>query len=145
MIRRLAVLLVAGLLLSACGTESSVAAMRTWVTQSSFRSNLSALNTDIHHSASALGHPSTSSASLHTVCAVLFLELDEAGASLPTPDSQATSLLSKAYINLQTGANECYDAAASPTARTRALASLAKGFAVLSEATVRIDVASAST
>jgi len=142
-IRRLGVLLAAGIVLCACGTESSIAAMRTWVTQSNFDTNVSALTIDVHHSASALRNVAMSGADLHTVCGVLFLELSEAGASLPTPDTQATALLSKAYIGLQTGANECYEAATNPVARAKALAALAAGYAQLSEAVVRVDVASA--
>jgi uncharacterized protein (DUF2237 family) len=118
--------------------------MRTWVTQSSYRANLSTLTADIHHSAAALRNTSMTGVDLHTVCAVMFLELSQAGASLPTPDRQATSLLSKAYIDLQTGANQCYGAASSSAARARALASMVKGYAELSEANVRVDVASAS-
>jgi hypothetical protein len=139
----LGALLVAGLMLSACGTVSSVSALRTWVDKSDFRSSMSTLSGDVRSSASALRNASMTASDLHTVCGVLLLDTEEANASLPTPDTQATNLLSSAYTNLGAGANECYDAA-SPTQRARALLSLTKGYAELSEAKVRIDVASAS-
>lgn len=142
MIRRVGLLVVAGLLLSACGTVSAVSAMRTWVTQSNFHSSMQTLTTDVRHSASALRDLTSSSASLHTVCAVLLVDTESANASLPTPDDQSTTLLSKAYTNLGAGANQCYKAGADPTARAAAIASLAKGLGVLAEATVRVDVVS---
>jgi hypothetical protein len=143
-IRRLTALLLAGLIFSACGTESTVTAMRTWVTQSSFRSSLAVLSSDAHNSAKALEIPSMSSANLHTVCGVLLVDTESANASLPTPDSQSTTLLSSAYTNLGAAANECYNAAGSPAKRARALLSTSKGLAALSEAAARIDVATAS-
>ncbi len=144
MIRRLTALLLAGLILSACGAESSVTAMRTWVTQSSFRSSLVVLSSDAHNSAKALEIASMSSANLHTVCAVLLVDTESANASLPTPDGQSTTLLSSAYTNLGAAANECYNAAASPAKRAQALFSMSKGLAALSEAAARIDVAAAT-
>ena len=142
MIRRVVVLVAAGLLLSACGSVSALSAMRSWVTQSSFHSSVSTLTTDVRHSASALRTLSTSDGSLHTVCGVLLVDTESANASLPTPDSQSTSLLSKAYTNIGAGANQCYKAGASPTARAAALESMAKGLGYLAEGTVRVDVVS---
>ncbi|MHB1087541.1 MAG: hypothetical protein ACYC19_02115 [Acidimicrobiales bacterium] len=142
MIRRLGVLALAGVLLSACGTVSAVSAMRTWVDQSNFHVSMKTLSTDVRHSVSALRDGSTSSASLHTVCAVLLVDSESANASLPTPDDQSTTLLSRAYTNLGAGANQCYKAGADPSARALAIASLAKGLGDLAEATVRVDVVS---
>jgi hypothetical protein len=81
---------------------------------------------------------------LHTVCGVLLVDIESANASLPTPDRQTTTLLSSAYTNLGAAANECYNAGPSPAKRLVALSSMAKGLAALSEATARIDVATAS-
>ena len=144
MIQRFTLLVVAGLLLSACGTVSTVSAMRTWVNQSSFHSSLTTLTTDVRHSASALRDVTMTSASLHTVCGVLLVDTESANASLPTPDDQSTALLSKAYTNIGAGANQCYKAGASATARAVALVSLAKGLGALAEARVRVDVVSLS-
>lgn len=143
MIRRWSVLIAAGLLLSACGTISSATALRTWVDKSDFHSSLTTLRSDVRHSASALRNLSLTSADLHTVCGVLLFDTESANASLPTPDDQATNLLSSAYTNLGAGANECYDAA-NPAQRVRALASLTKGYGQLAEANIRIDAASGS-
>ncbi|MHB1208301.1 MAG: hypothetical protein ACYC1I_01175 [Acidimicrobiales bacterium] len=142
MIRRIGLLVIAGALLSACGTVSAVSAMRTWVDQSNFHTSMKTLTIDVRHSASALRDVTTSSASLHTVCAVLLVDTESANASLPTPDNQSTNLLSKAYTNLGAGANQCYKAGADPALRAAAIASLAKGLSVLAEATVRVDVVS---
>jgi hypothetical protein len=143
-IRRISLLVIAGLLLSACGTVSTVSAMRTWVNASNFHSSIKTLTTDVRHSAAALRDVSMSSASLHTVCGVLLVDTESANASLPTPDDQSTALLSKAYTNIGAGANQCYKAGADPVARARALASLVKGLGALAEATVRVDVVSLS-
>jgi len=72
---------------------------------------------------------------------VLDVDTEEANSSLPTPDNQATSLLSKAYNDFGAGANKCYDAARDPKARASALAWLQRGMAALSEGTARINVA----
>lgn len=138
-------LLLAGLVLGACGTTSLASAMRSWVAQSSFRTSVPILISDAHHAASALRSSTSSSNDLHTVCAVLLVETEQANASLLTPDHQASSLLSRAYTNFGAGAHECYGAGASAPQRTKALASLATGMAALSEATARIDVASGSS
>lgn len=143
MIRALGALLVGGLLLSACGSISAATALTTWVVQSSYLSSAKTLVTDAQHSADVLKSPTSSNADLHTVCGVLLFDTESANASLPTPDSRATTLLSKAYTNLGSGANECYGASTNVSARATALKSLASGVADLSEASARI--ASAST
>ncbi len=137
MIRGLAALLVAGLLLSSCGSVSPATAMRSWVAQSGFRANTKVLVRDAAHSATALRAASTAQLELHTVCGVLLFDTQTSNASLPTPDTQATRLLSRAYTDLGAGANECYRAM-SESDRTIALASLAKGGAALAEGSARV-------
>jgi hypothetical protein len=134
-------LLVAGLALAACGTVSLASAMQTWVTQSQFRQNLPTLTADVRNSATQLRRSGPVGNDLHTVCAVLDVDTESANASLPTPDRQATKLLSKAYDDFGAGANQCYDANASVGARAAALHWLTKGMAVLSEGTARVNVA----
>jgi hypothetical protein len=143
-IRRLVALLVAGLVLSACGSISAATALRSWVSQSGFTSTASALRTDAVHSATALRDAHSSSNDLHTVCAVMLVDTESANASLPTPDSQATTLLSRAYTNFGAGANQCYRAAANSRQRAVAIASLESAIGALSEATARIASASGS-
>ena len=142
MSRRLAALVVAGLVLAGCGSVSLASAMQTWVTQSGFSTTGSSIVADVRHSATALDNKSMTSSDLHTVCGVLEFELEEANASLPTPDNQATELLSRAYGQFGVGASECYHAASSASLRERALAARAKGMGTLSEAVARVDVAS---
>jgi hypothetical protein len=116
--------------------------MQTWVSQSSFSSTRSSIVADVRHSATAIANRTMSSSELHTVCGVLEFELEEANASLPTPDDQATSLLSHAYGQFGVGASECYHAASSPRLRSSALAALSKGMGEMSEAVARVHVAS---
>jgi hypothetical protein len=137
-IKVLGVLLIAGLVLSACGTVTVATAMSKWVSQSNYVANNHTLLNDARHSANALRNASMTNLDLHTVCAVLFLESEQANSALPTPDHQTTTLLAKAYNNLGAGANSCYDAAQSAVKRTHALNYLTQGVAQLSEASARI-------
>ena len=137
MIRRIAALLVSGLLLGACGSVSASKAMIDWVSQSGYLATSKAVLVDARNAADDLRIPSTTTAQLHTVCGVLLYEVSQANASLPTPDDQASNLLSSGYGDLGAGANQCYR-----DQRVRALASMAKGAALLSEATARIATAS---
>ena len=139
MTRRTFALLGAGLLLGACGTISASTALHQWVVQSNFRNSMAILRNDAQHAAGALRAVSSTRNDLHTVCAVLLVDTESANASLPTPDSQTTALLSDTYSELGAGANECYVAANNATVRTRALVSLQRAAATLSEATARID------
>ena len=144
MIRLLALLLVAGLLLSACGSISPSSAMSKWVSESSYKANNHTLLNDARHSAGALNNAAMTNLDLHTVCAVLYLESEEADAALPSPDQQTTTLLGNAYDDLGAGANLCYDASSNVTKRARALSYLTKGVAELSEASARITSVAAS-
>jgi hypothetical protein len=117
--------------------------MTNWATQNGFGANVKSLTNDAKHAAIALRDSSTSAASLHTVCAVLDLETQQENAALPTPDSQATTLLSKAFNTLGAGAVECYGASSNEARRTRALGSLSNGAALLAEASARVAAASA--
>jgi len=138
---RLLALLVAGLLLSACGTTNPTAAMQKWLSQSAYRTNLPTISADVRRAAAELRAPGATSADLHTICAVLFTDAQQANSSLPTPDDQATALLATAYDDIGAGANKCYAAHASVRARASALSWLSKGMAALSEGTARVNVA----
>ena len=112
--------------------------MSNWVAQNGYVANARTLTNDAKHAALALRDPSTSSASLHTVCAVLDLETEQENSALPTPDSQATTLLSNAFTKLGAGAVECYGASFDVAKRARALRSLSSGVAYLAEASARV-------
>jgi len=143
-IRAVAMLLVAGLLLSACGTESEAQAMAGWVHQSDFHSNTSTLQGDVRHSATALQDATSSAHVLHVVCGVLVTDTEAANAALPTPDPQSTSLLSRAYTDIGGGANTCFGAGSNASLRKKALDYLQNGLGELNEAVLRVDVARGS-
>jgi len=138
-IRRVAALLAAGVLLCACGTVSASKAMSGWVKQSGFTSNATSLYQDVKNSAKDLRNHSLTSNDLHTFCNVLFVDDGSMQSSLPTPDQQATHLLNKAYRDFATAAVECYSANAVPADRTRALTMLSDGAAAFAEARVRVS------
>jgi hypothetical protein len=141
-IRRVATLLAAGLLLCACGSISASTAMKGWVKQSGFEANATALFHDVKNSAKDLHNDSLTSNDLHTFCNVLFVDDGSMQSSLPTPDRQATNLLNKAYRDFATAAVECYSADAAPADRVKALSDLTSGAALLSEARARVAAAS---
>jgi hypothetical protein len=143
-IRRAAVLLLAGLFLCACGTITEAKAMSGWVSHSSFKVNARTLFSDVKSSAKDLHNMTLSSNDFHTVCQVLYSDDGAMQAALPTPDAQATKLLNRAYQEFATAAHQCYNAQSSAVARAQALATLAKGAAVFSEATARVATASLS-
>ncbi len=142
MIRRVATLLAAGLLLSACGSVSASTAMSGWVKQSSFTSNVRSLFQDVKNSAKDLHNDTLTNNYLHTFCNVLFVDDGSMQSSLPTPDKQATNLLNAAYRDFATAAVECYSANAVTGDRAKALAKLTSGAALLSEGRARVAAAS---
>lgn len=139
--KRAVALLAAGLLLAACGTVSLATASKSWVKQSQFYTNLPTLKKDVRNSAAQLRNANVTANSLHTVCGVLLMDSEQFNSSLPTPDNQATALLSKAFNDFGAGANKCYGAQKSPRARVSALHWFSRGMAALSEGTARINVA----
>jgi hypothetical protein len=138
-IRRVAALLVAGVLLCACGTISASTAMTSWEKNSSFHANAHTLYEDVKHSAKDLANLTLSTNDLHTFCQVLYSDDGSMQSSLPTPDEQATKLLNSAYKDFAAGSYECYSAKTIPGDRARALSTFSQGAALLSEATARID------
>lgn len=138
MIRRVATLLAAGVLLCACGSITPAKAMSGWVKQSGFNANARSLFHDAKNSATDLRNLSLTSNDLHTLCNVLFVDDGSMQSSLPTPDSQATTLLNRAYRDFATAAVECYSAIAVPGDRAKAIATLTSGAAVFSEARARV-------
>ncbi len=142
MSRRVAALAAAGALLAGCTTQSTAAALRSWVSQSSFHSAVSTLRADARHALTVLRDPQSTPGLLRTVCAVLDVDALSANASLPTPDAQATTLLGRAYDQLGAGANRCYGAGSSAAQRTSAVGLIERGAATLAEAAARVSSAS---
>lgn len=142
MTRRAAALLAAALALAACGTVSASSAMRSWVTQSAFHSTVATLRTDAGHAATALRDARSTPNELHTVCAVLSLDAQQANSALPSPDSQSTTLLGRAYAQIGRGAERCYGAAADSRSRATAITDLQTAIATLAEGDARVAAAS---
>ncbi len=141
MIRRVTVLAAAALLFGACGSISAAQAMASWVKQSNYFVNSRTLIADVEHAAVGLRSTDSTAVDLHTVCAVLFTDDGHAEQALPAPDAQSTTLLNRAYADLAQGANKCYEARQSVSARAGALALLVRGVATLSEASARVSTA----
>ncbi len=141
MTRRVVVVALAALLLAACGSISNTKKVTTWVEQSSFTSSKTTLLNDAKNASNALSNLSLSANSLHTVCGVLLVNAEAANSALPTPDQQATSLLSKAYNAMGDGANTCYKADSNTAVRSRAKAYLQQGATDLALGAVRLRVA----
>jgi hypothetical protein len=141
-IRRVATLLAAGLLLCACGSVTPGVAMAGWVKQSGFNANARSLFQDAKNSAKDLRNLKLTSNDLRTLCSVLFVDDGSMQSSLPSPDRQATTLLNHAYKDFATAASECYRAITVPDDRAKALASLSSGAALFSEARARVAAAS---
>ena len=129
-------LALAGIVLAGCGSVSSTSALAQWSRQSNFEQSVSILLDDARHAAGAL-RTTSSLNDLHTVCAVLLVDVQSANAALPTPDTQTSELLSSAYNDLGAGANRCY-VADTTSRRGRALADLTRGAGELIEARTRV-------
>jgi hypothetical protein len=143
-IRFLGLLLIAGVLLSACGSVSASTAMSNWTSKSSFSATSLTLRVDAAHSTKALNDPTETALVLHTVCSVMGVDVLSANNDLPTPDSQATTLLSKAYGNLGAGALECYRASTTVALREKALSLISLGASQLAEGRARVASVKAS-
>lgn len=116
--------------------------MVTWVKDNGFVGSTKTLTTDAAHAATVLKSLNSSAGVLHLVCGVLLLDVQKAHTPLPTPDAQSTALLNEAYTDLASAANQCYGASNSPLTRARALVSLTRGVAKLSEGSARVVAAS---
>jgi hypothetical protein len=141
-IKKVGVLLLVVIVLSAFGSQSEATAMKNWISQSNFKENVAQVAVDAKKAVRDLQNASLTKLDLDTICGVLLLETDQVNASLPTPDNQSTSLLSKSYTNVGGGANECYKAGKNKKLRVKALSYLRNGLAELSEAMLRVEVAS---
>jgi hypothetical protein len=118
--------------------------MSNWTSKSSFSATSLTLHVDATHSTRALSDHTETALVLHTVCSVMGVDVLSANNDLPTPDSQATQLLSRAYGNLGAGALECYHASTNVTLRQRALSLISLGASQLAEARARVASVKAS-
>ena len=76
---------------------------------------------------------------IHTVCAVLLDDTEAANDNLPTPDQQLTVLLSNAYNEEGSVANNCYDAGtANPALQAKSARQRATARAGIERALARV-------
>ncbi len=143
--RIVGILVLGSLTLAACGTVSASTALGRWTKSSDLTSAVAQLTSDARHALTELELTSASTKELHTVCSVLDFETLQANASLPTPDTQTTNLLSAAYTDLGSGANECYAAGPSPSKRRLAITYLRRAGAELAEAEARVGTVTGSS
>jgi len=144
-IRRLGLVVLASLVLAACGTVSASTALSRWSKNGDLPSVVSSLSLDARHALTVLTRAHSTALQLHTVCAVLDLETVQANAALPTPDTQTTNLLSAAYTDLGSGANECYGSENSASKRDKAISYLHRAGAELAEARARVNAVTGSS
>jgi len=138
-VRILGALIVAGLVLSACGSVTPSVATKRWMSQSAFASARRTLIDDTVRAERVLKDPAGTASQRHTVCEVLYSDSSAAISALPTPDTQANDLLNAAYTHLGRGAQICF-VAATMTLRRVAVIELNRGLANLSFATIRLGV-----
>ena len=111
--------------------------MTSWVKGTSYGATQRTLIADAKKATAVLS--TGSSAEIHTVCGVFLVDVEQANGVLPTPDQQATDLLSTSYTALGSAAHDCFDAPGSPSKRASFTVDKSKGLAALSEATGRIE------
>jgi hypothetical protein len=137
----LAALLLSCLGLSACsgadqqGTPKQQ--MASWVKGTSYGATVKSLESDVKKATGILASGTPNE--VHTICGVFLLDVEQANGLLPSPDQQATSLLSHAYESLGAAAHSCFDAPGSPAKRAAFATQKAAGLASLTEATARIE------
>ncbi len=139
------VLALSALLLAGCGTISAQLATKNWLDQSNFTANTHRLANDAHLVRQQLLTGTSTSAQLHTVCAVLLLDSEAANSALPSPDRQANALLANSYQSMGDAANTCYNAGANTLKRTRAVHFLHRAVTLLTESQIRLHISAGVT
>ncbi|CAB4873240.1 unannotated protein [freshwater metagenome] len=126
--RATALVVIAGLLLSGCGTTTTKALTVKWMNKANQDQGYHSLRADISKTVKYLRAPSSTQADLHTLCSVLNLEIHGANDHLPTPDTQATDLLARGYDTLATATTQCDEASTDSKKRAKAIANFRRGF-----------------
>jgi hypothetical protein len=92
--------------------------LSAWVTGTGLGQDLGALHQDGIDVEEVLSHHRGTGA-LHTACSVLSVTAASAHSNLPSPDTEVTQLLARAYTLEYDAGNDCYDAGATGTALLR--------------------------
>jgi hypothetical protein len=109
-IRRVAVVVLAGVMLAGCGTISPQAATKKWIETTNFGAAFVNLNDDLDRTVTYLHRSQRDTLELRTLCRVLSLDLHKMNDSLPSPDAQGNSLLAKGLDTLSQGTALCASA-----------------------------------
>lgn len=137
--RRVACLVLAGLVLGACGSHITAGqAVRNWAHSSGFTGNMPTVIDDARILKKIVSDPHSTDNDLHTFGTVMFEDVSAANASLPTPDRQLTTLLADGYTNLASAAQTSYNAASIPARRAEVIRYLEVGARDLQLAKIRL-------
>jgi len=138
-VKTIGFLVLAAVLMSACGTVSTADATKQWMDQSNFTNAHATLVGDATAALRALNSPTASAPERHTVCEVLYTDTSAAISALPTPDQQATNLLDSSYTHFGVGAHTCFIATTTALIQ-RATHDIYAGLGDLSFAKIRLGV-----
>jgi hypothetical protein len=94
--------------------------MAAWVSSTGLGQDLGTLHQDgLDVERVLAGHKGTVTLALHTACNVLSTTAELAHSNLPSPDTEVTQLLARAYTLEYEAGIDCYDAGATGTALLR--------------------------
>ncbi len=94
--------------------------LAAWVSSTGLGQDLGALHQDgVDVERVLAGHKATGTQALHTACNVLSITAEAAHSNLPSPDTEVTQLLARAYTLEYEAGIDCYDAGATGTALLR--------------------------
>ena len=114
--------------------------MTVWVQASQFGQTVGTLEGDAARVTTAVAHHEDLGV-IHTICGVLLTDAQSANGDLPTPNSQLTDTLSRAYTLDYEAGNDCYAGGTTGTAlleksateRSRAHTQLARALALVEQ------------
>ncbi len=109
-----------------------------WADGTGLGSSVGTLMADDTRIATVVAHHRGAGA-VHADCAVLLNDTEAANTELPAPDDEVTTLLSTAYTQLGSAANDCYRAGGGdPSLQAQSAHERIRAVALLSEALARI-------
>lgn len=119
--------------------------LSAWVTGTGLGQDLGALRQDGVEVDEVLSdHRGTGA--MHTVCSVLSVTAESAHSSLPSPDTEITQLLARAYTLEYEAGNDCYDAGVTGTALLkRSAKERAEAQHIVDEALARVQAVTGAT
>jgi hypothetical protein len=116
--------------------------MSVWVSGTSFGEDIGTLVAD---NARIPKDVPNGTGALHAACSTLLNDAQMANSSLPSPDPDVTTLLTNAYNDEGTAANQCYDAGTNKSLLAESERNSVKAEALYQEALQRIRVITGRT